>query len=60
MNPPGRDGVPLSDEELEEKFLMCATRTLDEATASDIFNRLDALREQDTEDLRSVVELFGS
>jgi 2-methylcitrate dehydratase PrpD len=60
MNPPGRDGVPLSDEELEQKFIMCATRTLDETTARDIFDRLDNFREQDTADLRSLIELFDS
>ncbi len=56
LNPPGRDGVPLSDAELHEKFVMCATRTLDEDSAEQLYERLDSLREQDERGVLALIE----
>lgn len=45
--PPGTHDDPLSNEELHEKFAMCATRATDEASAERALSALDALRDQD-------------
>jgi len=42
--PPGTHGNPLSDEELREKFHMCAERAFDRNRAEEIYKRLDDLR----------------
>jgi 2-methylcitrate dehydratase PrpD len=42
--PPGTPANPLSESELETKFLECATRVLDRSTATEAFANLRALR----------------
>ncbi|SEH17822.1 2-methylcitrate dehydratase PrpD [Natronorubrum sediminis] len=50
--PPGTHENPLSNEELREKYLMCATRAFDRERAVETYDRLDDLRnESDTADL---------
>lgn len=55
-DPPGRDGEPLSDEELAEKFRMCTERVLSEDAVSNASERLDSLREQDAGDVTEMVD----
>lgn len=56
INPPARHDDPLSDEALGEKFMACATRTIDQDTAEEALERLDTLREQN--DIGAVTRLF--
>ena len=44
--PPGTHENPLTDDELREKFLMCATRAVDRDRAVDLYDRLDDLRSE--------------
>ncbi|WP_136602794.1 MmgE/PrpD family protein [Salinigranum halophilum] len=52
--PPATHHNPLSDAKLREKFIECATRTLDREAAEAAYERLDTLRDQ--EDVAAVVE----
>ncbi len=45
--PPGTPADPLSDAELREKFEMCLARAGEEDDADTVYERLDALREQE-------------
>lgn len=51
--PPAAHTNPMPDEKLREKFMECATRTLDREMAVAAHERLDTLREQD--DLSAVI-----
>lgn len=55
--PPAAHDNPMSDEELREKFMECATRTLDNEAAVAAHEKLDALREQD--DLSALFETLA-
>lgn len=44
--PPATHEDPLPIADLREKFMECATRTVDDASASTAFERLDSLRDQ--------------
>jgi 2-methylcitrate dehydratase PrpD len=46
--PPGTQTNPLSEAELETKFMECATRSLDEASAASAYEYLSDLRNLDT------------
>lgn len=53
--PPGTHDDPLADEELAEKFRMCATQVINEDRADELYERLDDLREE-----RDVADLCRS
>lgn len=44
--PPGTHSNPLTDDELKEKFLMCADRAIDQDTAQSAYSQLNSLRDQ--------------
>lgn len=45
--PPGTHENPLTDAELREKFVMCATRTFTEGATTDVYSALNSLRDVD-------------
>jgi 2-methylcitrate dehydratase PrpD len=55
-DPPGTADDPLSDAELREKFVMCATRGWDVERASALYEVCDSLR--DCEDVHELTELL--
>jgi len=57
-SPPGRDGVPLSDAELERKFMMCAERGFKRPTARNLYSRLDNLHENGVEDIERLMDML--
>ncbi len=55
-SPPGRDGNPLSEAELREKFEMCAVRTVGEDATADAYSRLASLRDQNSSEINALFE----
>jgi hypothetical protein len=55
-NPPGRVGDPLTDEELREKFEMCAVRSIGEEATDAAYSRIADLREQNPSDIDALFD----
>lgn len=54
--PPGTHSNPLSDEELKEKFIMCANRAVSESVAEQAYSEINSLR--NLPDIAELVDLL--